>query len=191
MADLGIRSRILVKDVMTSPVITIGEDGTVDKVGELMDKHKIDCVIVNTKKNAKPVGVITERDLVTRVVAENLQPRMVTAKEIMSSPLVTIDADKTISEAARRMNLLNIRRLGVMYKGNLIGIISSKDILSVTPELIEIIQEKARMNTVEEIEENPPSTGYCDSCGAWSETLREVEGSFLCEECRVERCSEE
>jgi len=191
MADLGIRSRILVKDVMTSPVITIGEDETVDKVGKLMDKHKIGCVIVNTKKSAKPVGVITERDLATRVVAENLQPSMARAKEIMSAPLVTIDADKTISEAARRMNLLNIRRLGVMYKGNLIGIISSKDILSVTPELIEIIQEKARMNTVEEIEENPPSAGYCDTCGAWSDTLREVEGSFLCEECRVERSSEE
>ena len=115
------------------------------------------------------------------------------AKEIMSAPLVTIDADKTISEAAKRMSLLNIRRLGVMYKGNLAGIISSKDILAVTPELIEIIQEKARIeseNTAEETK-NLSSAGYCDNCGGWSEDLREVEGSFLCEDCRVEKATSE
>jgi len=73
-----------------------------------------------------------------------------------------------------------------MYKGELAGIISSKDILAVTPELIEIIQEKTRIENQNIMEESGQvsSAGYCDNCGEWSDDLREVEGSFLCEECR-------
>ena len=76
----------------------------------------------------------------------------------MTTPLVTIEPDATITEAARRMNRLDIRRLGVIYKGNLVGIISSKDVLGVMPELIEIIQERSRIedaNRTEEDEEVP------------------------------------
>ena len=186
MAELGIRSRMLVKDVMSSPAITVFEDETVYKVAQLMDRHNIGCVIVSTREE-KPIGIITEKDIVVRVVAKDLQPSKITAKEIMTSPLITIDPDETINEAARRMSRLNIRRLGVMYKGSLVGIISSKDILNVTPELIEIMQERARIEegSLEDLE-SPPSAGYCDNCGSWSDDLREVEGNFLCEECRLE-----
>ena len=185
MTALEIRSRMLVKDVMSSPVITATEDTPLNEVAMLMRKHDIGCVIVNDK-NGKPVGIITERDIVERVVAENIKPGEIRAKEIMSRPLVTIDSERTINDAAREMSRLNIRRLAVMYKGELAGIISSKDILAVTPELIEIIQEKTRIENQNIMEESEQvsSAGYCDNCGEWSDDLREVEGSFLCEECR-------
>ena len=187
MADLGIRERMLVRDVMSSPVITVNEDETVEKVAQLMDKYRLGCIIV-TSKDGKPIGIITERDLVVRVLAKNLVASELKAKDVMSSPLMTISPDATISEAARMMSRLNIRRLGVVYRGELLGIVSSKDVLAVTPELIEIIQEKARIESQgssEEIEP-VPLTGYCDRCGAWSDDLREVEGQFLCEDCRLE-----
>jgi CBS domain-containing protein len=190
MAELGIRSRMLVKDVMTSPVITVKEDSTADEAARLMRDNEIGCVIVTTKDD-KPIGIITERDIVVRVVAENTQPSKATVKEIMSAPLITIDANKTISEAAREMNRQNIRRLAVMYRGRLVGIISSKDILSVTPELIEIIQERAKITAGGETEEELPLTGYCDNCGSWSDGLREVDGSYLCENCYMERTETE
>lgn len=190
MEGFEIRSKMLVRDIMSSPVITIDEDSTVDKAARLMRDNNIGCVVVTTK-DEKPVGMITERDLVIRVIAENIQPNKITAGEIMSSPLRTIDADKTINEAARKMNRLNIRRLAVMYKGRLVGIISSKDILSVTPELIEIIQEKARITATEEAEESLPLAGYCDNCGEWSDNLREANGNYLCENCYAEIISEE
>ncbi|MEM2111566.1 MAG: CBS domain-containing protein [Candidatus Bathyarchaeia archaeon] len=190
MTAVDIRSRILVKDVMSSPAITVEEEDTADKAARLMEKHNIGCVIVSTR-DGKPIGIITEKDLVDRLVAKDIQPSKMMVKDIMSAPLVTIDADKTITEAARRMSRLNVRRLGVMHKGNLAGIITSKDILAVTPELIEIIQERARINAAEEIEETPPSAGYCENCGSWSENLKEVEGSFLCDECSMERMSVE
>lgn len=189
MSDIGLRSRMLVKDIMSSPVITTDEDATANRAAELMDKHRLGCIVV-TSKEEKPLGIITEKDLVSRVLAKNFKPDSLKAKEVMTSPLITIEPGETISEAARRMSRLNIRRLGVVYKGQLIGILSSKDVLAVMPELVEIIQERARIegeNMAEEAEqESTPLAGYCDRCGVWSDSLKEANGDFLCEDCRAE-----
>jgi len=185
MDGLDLGSRLLVRDVMSSPVITISEDASAQEAAKLMKESDIGCIIVSTK-DGKPVGIITEKDIVTRVVAENIRPSEITAKEIMSTPLITIDAEKTISEAAREMNRYDVRRLAVMYKGQLVGIITSEDILSVTPELIEIIQERAKISASEESEEKLSLAGYCDYCGAWSDSLKEVNGAYVCEDCYVE-----
>ena len=193
LAEIGLRPRLLVKDVMTSPVITIYENGSIRKAAQLMDENNVGCVIV-TSKEGKPVGIITERDLVRRVLTKNIQLSTVKAKQVMTSPLLTIDPGETLTEAARKMSKLNVRRLGVVYKGNLVGFISSKDILSVTPELIEIIQERARIEKEplpeEEAPEPRPMDGYCDQCGRWSHDLKEIEGRLLCEECQTELTGE-
>jgi CBS domain-containing protein len=189
MSDIGLRTRMVVKDIMSSPVITLDENATSNKVATLMDENDLGCVIV-TNKAGKPVGIITERDLVIRVLSKNLVPDAIQANEIMTSPLVTIEPEATISEAARRMSRLDIRRLGVVYKGNLVGLISSRDILGVMPELIEIIQERTRIEDAAQAEENEteekPLSGYCDRCGVFSENLKDVDGQNLCEDCRIE-----
>jgi CBS domain-containing protein len=194
MSDIGLRSRMLVKDVMSSPVITINENAPANRVAELMDKHGLGCIIVISKER-KPLGIITERDLVRRVLVKNIKPDSFKAKEVMTSPLITVEPDEKISEAARRMSRLNIRRLGVMYKGQLVGVLSSKDALSVMPELIEISQEQALIegeNRAQEAEgESTPLAGYCDRCGGWSDNLKENDGEFLCEDCRAELESKE
>jgi CBS domain-containing protein len=189
MSEIGIRPRMLVKDVMTSPVITIGETGNAQKAAQLMDKNDVGGVIV-TSKEGKPVGIITERDMITRVLTKNTLPSSVNVKKVMTSPLLTIDPDETLTEAARKMSRLNVRRLGVIHKGNLVGLVSSKDILAVTPELLEIIQEEAKIDKEpapgEEVPEPRPLAGYCDHCGRWSDSLKETEGQLLCEECQTE-----
>lgn len=191
MAEIGIRPRMLVKDVMTSPVIAIGEGETIYKAAQLMNRHEVGCVIV-TGKEGKPAGILTERDLITRVLAKNVIPGKVKAGKVMTSPLITVDSEETLQEAARKMSRLNVRRLAVVYKGNLVGIITGKDILAVTPELLEIMQERARIEkepaaeAEEEAPEPRPLAGYCDHCGRWSDALKEVEGLLLCEECQTE-----
>ena len=189
MSDIGLRTRMVVKDIMSSPVVTLDEDATSNKVATLMDENDLGCVIV-LNKSGKPVGIITERDLVVRVLSKNLVPDAIKAKEIMTSPLVTIEPEATISEAARKMSRLDIRRLGVVYKDNLVGVISSRDILGVMPELIEIIQERTRLEDAAQAEETEdeetPLSGYCDSCGVFSENLKGVDGQNLCEDCRIE-----
>ena len=190
MSEIGLRTRMVVKDVMSSPVVTTDEEAPSNHVANLMQENDLGCVIV-TNKAGKPIGIITERDLVLRVLAKNLTPASVTAKEIMTTPLVTIEPEATINDAARRMSRLDIRRLGVLYKDNLVGIISSKDILNVMPELIEIIQERTRIEGSESVEETAeaeeaPLSGYCDRCGVYSENLKDVNGQNLCDDCRVE-----
>ena len=187
MSEIGLRTRVLVRDVMSSPVITMDENSSSNSAAAAMDQNDLGCVIV-TNKAGKSIGIITERDLVIRVLAKNIKPDTVKAKEIMTTPLVTIEPDATISEAARRMSRLDIRRLGVMYKGNMVGIVTSKDIIGVMPELIEIIQERSRIEgaaRTEETEEAPLS-GYCDRCNTYSESLKERNGQNICDECRIE-----
>jgi len=179
---------LLVRDVMSSPVITVKEDDTVDKVAKLMDEYKIGSVVV-VKDRGEPVGVITERDIVRSVVAKDRLPSEVRARDIMSKPPITIDADEDIREAARRMAKFDIRRLIVMHKGKMVGIVSTRDLLMAMPDLIDIIVERYRAGLVRpmaEEEEAVPVAGYCDMCGRWSDTLVEVNGQFICEECRAE-----
>jgi CBS domain-containing protein len=187
MSELGLRTKMLVRDVMSSPVVTINENESSNKVAVAMDRGDLGAIIV-TNEAGKSIGIITERDLVIRVLAKNLKPDSVQTKEIMTTPLVTIEPEATITEAARRMNRLDIRRLGVIYKGNLVGIISSKDVLGVMPELIETILERSRIEgeaRTDETEEVPLS-GYCDRCNAYSESLKERNGQNICDECRIE-----
>lgn len=187
MSEIGLRTKMLVRDVMSSPVVTMDEDETANKAAENMDMKDLGAVIVQNKAG-KSIGIITERDIVKRVVAKNLKPDTVKAKEIMTTPLVMIEPEASISDAARRMTRLDIRRLGVIYKGNLVGIISSKDILGVMPELIEIMQERSRIEgaaMADDMEEVPLS-GYCDRCNAYSESLKERDGQNICDECRIE-----
>jgi len=187
MSELGLRTKLLVRDVMSSPVVTIYEDESSDKAAANMDMKDLGAVIVQNNAG-KSIGIITERDLVKRVVAKNLKPDTVKVKEIMTTPLVTVEPDATISDAARRMTRLDIRRLGVIYKGNLVGIISSKDILGVMPELIEIMQERSRIENAEVTidSDDVPLSGYCDRCSAYSESLKEREGQNICDDCRIE-----
>jgi CBS domain-containing protein len=192
MSEIGLRTKMLVKDVMSSPVITADEDEAANTIASAMEKNDLGCVIV-TNKDKKSIGIITERDLVIRVIAKNQKPDTIKAREIMTTPLVTIEPDATISDAARRMNRLDIRRLGVFYKGALVGIVSSKDLLGVMPELIEIIQERSRIEGPANPEENEeaPLSGYCDRCEVYSENLKDVNGENVCDECRLELQQEE
>jgi CBS domain-containing protein len=187
MSELGLRTKMLVRDVMSSPVVTMNEDECSNKVAIAMDRGDLGAIIV-TNEEGKSIGIITERDLVIRVLSKNLKPDSVKAKEIMTTPLVTIEPEATITEAARRMNRLDIRRLGVIYKGNLVGIISSKDVLGVMPELIETILERSRIEGEARTEESEevPLSGYCDRCNGYSESLKERNGQNICDECRIE-----
>ena len=187
---------MLVKDIMSSPVITIKEDLTTSKVAKLMEKQHIGCIIVSNNED-KPIGIITERDLVVRVLGKNGNPNALKASEVMTSPLITIEPEENITEAARRMSKLKVRRLGVIYKGQLVGILSSKDVLGVMPELLTIIQEQAligkenNLESTEDSKEVSPLTGYCDNCQVWSEELIQTNGEFLCEECQSEHQDKE
>ena len=112
MAEIGLRQKLLVKDVMSSPAGTVLETVTANKVAAIMDKDAYGCIIVTTK-DGKPIGIITERDLVVRVLAKNKKPDTIKAKKVMTAPVMTIEPEATISEAARRMSRPSTRPAGM------------------------------------------------------------------------------
>ncbi|MEM2515732.1 MAG: CBS domain-containing protein, partial [Candidatus Caldarchaeum sp.] len=145
---------VRVRDVMSSPVIEAGENTTVVEVAELMRKYGIGSVVISS--NGKPVGIITKTDIICQVVANGSDPNTLKARDIMTTPLQTIEPDVLIEEALNKMNRLKISRLAVVYKDKLVGVVSIKDILQVTPEILEIVREKIRIGSVAAAPSNNP-----------------------------------
>jgi CBS domain-containing protein len=113
-----------VKDLMTKNVVTINSDKTVVEAAVLMSENDIGDLVVMEKNT--PVGIVTERDFVRRVLAEQ-KPASTKVSEVMTSPLKVIDPEASIKEAARRMVKKKIRRLPVIKDNKLVGIITAAD----------------------------------------------------------------
>ena len=177
---------VLVREVMSSPVIEAEEHETAEDAAKKMMKYGVGAIIV-TGQRGEPVGIVTKTDLVNKVIAKNLKPNEVKLKDIMSTPLQTIDPDARIEDALRKMNKLKVNRLAVIYKNRLAGLVSIKDILRVTPEILEIVKENMKIMGVSFPRSKEGYVeGYCDNCGEWSDMLLNVEGRYLCEDCRLE-----
>jgi len=115
-----------VKDVMVSSIITIEAGATAKKAAELMDKHDIGCLIVISYGN--PIGIVTERDMLQRVLLQQRDLGKTKVGNIMSAPLITCHPQADIRDAVRLMNERRIKKLPVMENGNLIGLVSLTDL---------------------------------------------------------------
>ncbi|HDQ06349.1 MAG TPA: CBS domain-containing protein [Candidatus Bathyarchaeota archaeon] len=113
-----------VKDVMTTTVITIESNKTVAEATALMAENDVSNLIV--MDNDTPIGIVTERDFVRRVLAKD-KPSKTKISEIMSTPLKLIDPDAPLKEAARIMVRKRIRKLPVIKDNKLVGIITTND----------------------------------------------------------------
>jgi CBS domain-containing protein len=113
-----------VKDIMTKEVVTIDPDKTVFEAAERMSQTGLGCLVVVIK--AFPVGIVTERDIVRRIVAKraSFETKVV---EVMTKDLITIHPDASLREAARVMSNNKIRRLPVLKNNKLVGIVVSSD----------------------------------------------------------------
>jgi CBS domain-containing protein len=181
----AVRTRVLVREVMNSPVITASPEETIKDISQKMASARVGSVVI--MQNDQPVGIVTDGDIVFKVVSSDSKPSSVNALEVMSKPLYMIESEKEILEAAKAMRRHHIKRLGVVYKQKLVGIISISDILAVTPELFEIVSEKALIVTGQASSQPKYLAGYCDVCNQWSDMLIELDGKFTCEECNTER----
>ena len=120
-------SLILVEDIMTKAIISVNTETTVFQVAKMMEQSGIGAVLV--KQNGNLSGIITDRDYATKIVSNNL-PYNTSVEKIMSSPLITINYDESISAAAKRMTSKKIRKLAVTNNGKIIGLITSTDLVT-------------------------------------------------------------
>ena len=182
---------MFVHDIMSVNVVTMPLDETIIEVAKAMAKMHIGSIVIVHKDN--PVGMITESDIVKRVIAEEKDPKNIKAKEIMSSPLIHVTPSTPLTETMRVMARSDIRRVAVLKNNSLAGIITSRDILRWSPELIDILVESLRLKDSQPSRRRDDEDdeddlveygGICDSCGEYSTDLALVEDRYLCETCR-------
>jgi len=130
---------ISVREVMTADVITALESDTAFSAACKMVEHNIGCLVVCAGK--KPVGIVTDTDLIKRVICEKTSSFETELREFMSSPVVSAHPLMLIDEVAELMQKNNIKRLPVVdsSSGELVGIVSAKDLIAAEKNMITVL----------------------------------------------------
>ncbi|KPU45294.1 hypoxic response protein 1 [Oxobacter pfennigii] len=121
------------KSIMSKDVVAVSKDTSVDEAAQLMKQHDIGCIPVC--ENDKVIGMVTDRDIVIRGVANKSDDKGTTCEEIMSKDLVVGSVNMDVHEAAKIMADNQVRRLPVVENGKLVGMVALGD-LAVEPDFI-------------------------------------------------------
>lgn len=135
-------SNMIVRDIMTKNPRVVREDTNLHEVIATIGKFDINSLIV--VQNDKPVGILTTRDVLVRGFEHGLPPSSMTAKMVASSPVITIDEQATVEEAANMMKRNKIKHLPVTSNSKLVGIVSDTDIMFAVPSMLSLMQEVCR-----------------------------------------------
>ena len=175
-----------VLDAMTTKPVTVLPNTTLQKCAQIMDKEHVGTLII--KDNGNLLGVIAEQDIVRKVVAKGVNPVDKVVEDCMETNLETIGPEVDIYEALIKMRDLNIRHLPVVESGEMVGLLTLKDILKIEPQLFDLIVEKF---VIKEETRKPinqvTKEGICQGCGAFSDELNCISNSLLCNVCAKEQ----
>ena len=165
-----------------NPVIVSGELG-VYAGARLMKERGVSTLLI--EDNGKIVGIVTDRDLITKVLAEGMDAQNLKIRDVMSSPVIWIEKDESIISVAKIMTKRRIRKLPVMSGNKVVGIISENDIARIFPDLIALVDEYSKMcrNTESKNPSEEYLIGKCEVCGQYSLRLRRYGGMLVCPEC--------
>ena len=172
---------VKVKSIMKTRVITADPGISISDAAKIMTNNRVGSLII--MKNKRPIGIVTDDDIVG-VVARNGNPKNVRISDIRLRKFITASPEESIMEVTQKMIKNGIKRVPVVDKGQLLGIVSDKELLLISPELIGVLSEKLKMRV--EAVANPEKTisGICESCGEYSDSLENVAGSWTCDDCR-------
>ena len=136
---------------MVRDVITLDAKQNAKNAARIMTKFGISGVIVQTEKNI--VGILTERDILTRVVASGQNPEDIIVKDIMTKPVIVVNSSMPLDKAVSIMFQEKIKKLPVVEKEDnqvqLVGILSLTDVARLHPQLLEGIRAASQMNELE------------------------------------------
>jgi len=116
-----------VKEVMSYPVISVLPTDPISEAVSKMINHEIGAVVVSS--GGRPEGIITERDIIRRIIYEGKDPSKTRCGEIMSKPLITVDPEASITKAIQIMKEKGIRRVVVTKENKVVGIVTEKEII--------------------------------------------------------------
>jgi CBS domain-containing protein len=173
---------IYVEEVMSRKPRIGTPEMTVRQAAMLMKKEDVGSLIII--ENEQAIGMLTERDLLEKIVSEGRSASRTKVGAVMTQPLVTVGPRETIINAARMMATLKLRRLPVISRGKLIGILTENDVLKLSPSLIELTREWSRLGVRgKKGEDSSVASGYCENCGAFSSELIANDSELLCADC--------
>ncbi|MBI4919261.1 CBS domain-containing protein [archaeon] len=175
-----------VGEAMTINPIVVTPDTTLFEAAQIMERSHVGSLVVKSKD--KVVGIATEQDFVRKGLVKNKKSSEIRVSEVMETDLRTITTDRDVFEALEMMRDYNIRHLPVVEEGKLIGLITTKDILKVQPELFEILAEKIELKEQQRKPVWMPgeTEGICHACGEHRLSLKDKEGVLICRRCRQE-----
>ncbi len=128
-----------ITEVMTSPVRTVDRDLSVVAAASILWEERIGSLVVTGDRGA-PAGIVTESDVV-RGVGVGHDPEVMTVAELMTAPVITVDAAETVRDASARMREHDIEKLPVVEDGELVGVVTTTDLAhSLAPSLGDIIE---------------------------------------------------
>jgi len=173
---------IRVEEIMSKNPRIVSGELTVEEGARILKEFGISTLII--EEDSKPVGIVTDRDFVTKVIAEGLPPTT-KLRDIMSTPIIMIPHDENLEDAARIMTRRKIRKLPVVKDDKIVGILSENDIARIYPDLIALAQEYANISNENPEKERPTEyiAGKCEVCGQFSLRLTLHNGMLVCPEC--------
>ena len=176
-----------VYDCMTTKPIYVSSDASLEKCAKIMAQNHVGALVI--KDNHKSIGLITEQDIVRKVVAKKINPLTKKVKDFMETKLATISPSDDIYDALIKMRDMNIRHLPVVDKGKMVGLLTLKDILKIEPQLFELLVEKFELREEKRkpIDRIISREAICQGCGAYVENVTKIKGSLLCERCAKEQ----
>ena len=141
-----IKLSLKVEDVMIKDVITVDASLTVKEAAQIMNKFEIGCLLA--LKDGKAIGILTERDLLKRVVAESRDAKKTKVTEVMSAPLIVVEPDMELEDAAKLMFEMKIKKLPVVDGKRLVGLITLTDIARFQPQIMKILKQLSKRQAV-------------------------------------------
>jgi CBS domain-containing protein len=136
-------SNILVKDIMTKDVHVVRNDTSMQEVIATMTKYDLSYIIV--EQSNKPTGIITEHDILVRLVTQGLAPSAVIARMVYTNPIFTIDENATVEEAVNMMKHWGVKHLPVTgTEEQLTGVLTSDDVMFAVPSMMKVLEEVCR-----------------------------------------------
>lgn len=136
-------SNVLVREIMTKDVHVVRNDTSVAEVIATMAKYDLSYIIVEMSN--RPTGIITEHDILVRLVSQGLAPSSVIARMIYTNPIFTIDDNATVEEAVKLMKHWGVKHLPVTGKeGELVGVLTSDDVMFAVPSMMSMMEEFCR-----------------------------------------------
>jgi len=156
---------VRVRELMTGGIVSVDSESRVIEAAKLMGEKGISSVLVKT--HGELFGIITDRDIITRIVSKGADASKARVGDVMSSPLITIDENASVDEAAKKMAEHNIRRLVVERDHQKVGVIAESDMIRIDPEMHFLIRERSKLNA--RMVPNEPQRvtlgRFCEECG--------------------------